>query len=95
LDAALRAAHARARAGFSGSWDVAVERLTIDGCDAATLVMLITAHSEKENAAGKRQGPLRYGFCRLVRVGRGPYLPEMTLARLVVDHEWGACGVVC
>src|SRR3954452_1663771 len=51
---ALRAAHARARARF---WELhgAPERLTID-VDAT----LITAHSEKENAAGTYKGG--YGF---------------------------------
>ena len=51
---AVRAAHARARARF---WELhgAPERLTID-VDAT----LITAHSEKENAAGNYKGG--YGF---------------------------------
>jgi Transposase DDE domain group 1 len=51
---AVRAAHARARARF---WELdgAPERLTID-VDAT----LITAHSEKENAAGTYTGG--YGF---------------------------------
>ncbi len=51
---ALRGAHARARAGF---WEMhgAPERLTLD-VDAT----LITAHSEKEKAAGNYKGG--YGF---------------------------------
>ena len=51
---ALRAAHARARERF---WELhgAPERLTID-VDAT----LITAHSEKEQAAGNYKGG--YGF---------------------------------
>ena len=51
---ALRAAHAKARERF---WELhgAPERLTID-VDAT----LITAHSEKENAAGTYKGG--YGF---------------------------------
>src|SRR5450755_2623195 len=51
---AVRSAHARARARF---WKLhgAPERLTID-VDAT----LITAHSEKENAAGNYKGG--YGF---------------------------------
>ena len=51
---ALRAAHARARERF---WELhgAPERLTID-VDAT----LITAHSEKESAAGNYKGG--YGF---------------------------------
>ena len=51
---ALRVAHARARARF---WELhgAPERLTLD-VDAT----LITAHSEKENAAGNYKGG--YGF---------------------------------
>ena len=54
LLAAVRSAHARARARF---WELhgAPERLTID-VDAT----LITAHSEKENAAGNYKGG--YGF---------------------------------
>ena len=54
LPEALRAAHARARAWF---WELhgAPERLTID-VDAT----LITAHSEKEKAAGNYKGG--YGF---------------------------------
>jgi hypothetical protein len=56
---AVRAAHARARARF---WDVhgAPERLTID-VDAT----LITAHSEKERAAGNYKHG--YGFHPLAR----------------------------
>jgi hypothetical protein len=55
---ALRAAHARARERF---WELhgVPERLTID-VDAT----LITAHSEKENAAGNYKGG--YGFHPLV-----------------------------
>src|SRR3954452_14784336 len=58
LLAALRAAHARARERF---WELhgAPERLTID-VDAT----LITAHSEKEQAAGNYKGG--YGFYPLV-----------------------------
>ena len=51
---AVRVAHARARAG-SGSLHGAPERLTLD-VDAT----LITAHSEKEQAAGNYKGG--YGF---------------------------------
>jgi len=51
---AVRVAHARARERFWG-WHGAPQRLTID-VDAT----LITAHSEKENAAGNYKGG--YGF---------------------------------
>jgi len=57
---ALRAAHARARERFWERHGVP-ERLTID-VDAT----LITAHSEKENAAGNYKGG--YGFHSLVGV---------------------------
>src|SRR4051794_37036143 len=58
---ALRAAHARARAGF---WELhgAPQRLTID-VDAT----LICAHSEKQGAAGTRKGG--YGFHPLQAYG--------------------------
>ncbi len=59
----LRAAHARARERF---WKLrgAPERLTID-IDAT----LVTAHSEKEGAAGTYQGRLRVSpLCRRTRM---------------------------
>ena len=58
---ALRVAHARARERF---WELdgAPERLTLD-VDAT----LITAHSEKEKAAGNYKGGYGFHRCRLPR----------------------------
>ena len=60
---AVRSAHAQARARGSGSCHGAPERLTID-VDAT----LITAHSEKEQAAGNYKHG--YGFHPLRRLRR-------------------------
>src|SRR3954453_12838743 len=83
---AVRAAHARARARF---WELhgAPERLTID-VDAT----LITAHSEKEHAAGTYKGG--YGFHPLVAYGDetrealgGLLRPGNAGANTAVDHQ--------
>jgi hypothetical protein len=83
---AVRAAHARARARF---WELhgAPERLSID-VDAT----LITAHSEKEHAAGTYKGG--YGFHPLVAYGDetrealgGLLRPGNAGANTAVDHQ--------
>src|SRR3954447_13669853 len=83
---ALRAAHARAREGF---WKQhgAPERLTID-LDAT----LVTAHSEKENAAGTYKGGFGFhpllGYADQTREALGgPLRPGNAGANTAADHQ--------
>jgi hypothetical protein len=91
---ALRAAHARARERF---WELhgTPERLTID-VDAT----LVTAHSEKEQAAGNYKGG--YGFHPLqayadeTREALGGLLrPGNAGANTPADHVTGVCPMKC